>query len=79
MGKAILLPKTKCCVSKSRCDRCPIRMLKEGTLPSGYGVRKRELVRVDAEGRPVSKKAVKKSELAVAVKMQKKKSGKKAA
>jgi hypothetical protein len=79
MGKAILLPKTKCCVSKSRCDRCPIRMLKEGTLPSGYGVRKRELVRVDAEGRPVSKKAVKKSEIAAAVRKSKKKSGKKAA
>jgi len=79
MGKAILLPKTKCCVSKSRCDRCPIRMLKEGTLPSGYGVRKRELVRVDAQGRPASKKAVKKSEIAAAVRKSKKKSGKKAA
>ena len=29
------LPKSKCCVSKSRCKRCPIRMLKEGTLPDG--------------------------------------------
>lgn len=48
------LPKTKCCESKKRCDRCPIRMLKEGTLPAGYTVRKRELVRVD--GKKVTKK-----------------------
>ena len=79
MGKALKLPKTECCVSKSRCDRCPIRMLKEGALPAGYGVHKRALVRVDAQGKPVSKKPVKKAELTVAVKMQKKKSGKKAA
>ena len=39
------LPKSKCCVSKSRCRRCPIRMLKEGTLPEGYSVRKRKLVK----------------------------------
>ncbi|RNL78309.1 hypothetical protein [Nocardioides marmorisolisilvae] len=88
MGKAIKLPKTECCVSKSRCDRCPIRMLKEGTLPTGYGVHKRELVRVDACGKPLSKKAakksgvksgkVKKAEL-VAVMRKQKKSGKKAA
>jgi len=39
------LPKTKCCVSKSRCGRCPIRMLKEGTLPDGYTVKKRKLVK----------------------------------
>ena len=38
-------PKKKCCVSKSRCGRCPIRMLKEGTLPEGYTVRKRKLVK----------------------------------
>ena len=32
------MPKSKCCVSKDRCKRCPIRMLKEGTLPDGlYG------------------------------------------
>ncbi|MEP9385294.1 hypothetical protein [Nocardioides sp. KR10-350] len=47
-------PKLECCVSKKRCSRCPIRMLKEGTLPDGYTVRKRKLVRLD--GRPVSKK-----------------------
>jgi len=40
------LPKSKCCVSKSRCRRCPIRMLKEGTLPDGYAVKKRKLVKV---------------------------------
>ncbi len=38
-------PKKKCCVSSKRCDRCPIRMLKEGTLPKGYTVRKRRLVK----------------------------------
>jgi hypothetical protein len=48
------LPKTKCCVSKSRCGRCPIRMLKEGSLPEGYTVKKRKLVRVD--GKKVKKK-----------------------
>jgi hypothetical protein len=38
------LPKKKCCESKSTCNRCPLRMLKEGTLPPGYTVRKRKLV-----------------------------------
>ena len=38
-------PKKECCVSKSRCQRCPIRMLKEGTLPEGYTVKKRKLVK----------------------------------
>lgn len=42
------LPKSKCCVSRDRCNRCPIRMLKEGTLPDGYSVHKRKLVKVDA-------------------------------
>ena len=45
MGKA-KRPKSKCCVSKDRCNRCPIRMLKEGTLPPGYSVKKRKLVKV---------------------------------
>lgn len=45
MGKA-KRPKSKCCVSKDRCTRCPIRMLKEGTLPAGYSVKKRKLVKV---------------------------------
>ena len=73
MGKAVKLPKTKCCVSKSRCDRCPIRLLKEGNLPAGYGVHKRKLVKVEAKG-----KKVKKADLVAAVRAQgKKKSGKK--
>lgn len=94
MGKAYKLPKTSCCVSKSRCDRCPLRMLKEGTLPTGYGVHKRELVRVDAHGRPLTKKAakkvakktgfkakkkVKKAELVAVMRKQKKADKKKAA
>lgn len=48
------LPKTECCASKSKCNRCPLRMLKEGTLPSGYTVKKRKLVTVD--GQKVTKK-----------------------
>lgn len=79
MGKKVLLPKTTCCVSTKRCDRCPIRMLKEGTLPAGYGVHKRELVRLDGGSKKVSK-----ADLAQAVRLQqktnkksRKKSGKK--
>ncbi len=53
------LPKTKCCVSKSKCGRCPLRMLKEGTLPSGYTVKKRVLVRAD--GKKVTKKGLQKA------------------
>jgi hypothetical protein len=48
MGKKVK-PKSKCCVSKSRCQRCPLRMLKEGTLPEGYTVKKRKLVKVDSK------------------------------
>ena len=40
-------PKKKCCVSSTKCDRCPLRMLKEGTLPAGYTVHKRKLVTVE--------------------------------
>ncbi len=54
MGKARKLPKVECCASKKRCDRCPIRMLKEGTLPAGFTVKKRKLVTVD--GKKVKKK-----------------------
>ena len=53
------LPKTECCVSKKRCERCPIRMLKEGTLPCGYTVHKRKLVRID--GKKVTKKKLAKA------------------
>ncbi|GAA3545971.1 hypothetical protein AFL01nite_24420 [Aeromicrobium flavum] len=33
-------------MSKPRCKRCPIRMMAEGTLPDGYTVKKRKLVKV---------------------------------
>ncbi len=44
VAKVAKLPKKKCCESRDRCNRCPLRMLKEGTLPSGYTVHKRKLV-----------------------------------
>lgn len=47
MSKKPGKPKSKCCVSKPRCQRCPIRMLKEGSLPPGYTVKKRKLVKLD--------------------------------
>ena len=59
-SKARKLPKTKCCVSKSRCGRCPLRMLKEGTLPDGYTVKKRVLVSAK-NGKKVSKKDLQKA------------------
>ena len=58
-SKVRKLPKTECCVSKTRCDRCPLRMLKEGSLPAGYTVKKRKLVRLD--GKKVTKKRLKKA------------------
>ena len=58
-GKKAKLPKAKCCVSKDRCKRCPMRMLKEGTLPDGLTVKKRSLVTVD--GRKVGKKKLAKA------------------
>lgn len=45
-GQVAKLPKTACCVAETRCDRCPLRMLQEGTLPEGYTVHKRKLVKV---------------------------------
>ena len=45
-GKVARLPKKECCVSRTKCNRCPLRMLKEGTLPDGYTVKKRKLVKV---------------------------------
>ncbi|HQR25827.1 MAG TPA: hypothetical protein PLP61_02205 [Nocardioides sp.] len=50
-------PKKKCCVSKPRCRRCPIRMLKDGTLPPGYTVRKRKLVRTRKQRKRLAKAA----------------------
>ncbi len=40
------LPKKKCCVSKKKCKRCPLMALRNGTLPDGYTVKKRKLVKV---------------------------------
>ena len=39
-------PKSKCCSSKPKCQRCPIRMMKEGVLPDGYAVKRRRLVKL---------------------------------
>lgn len=39
------LPKSECCVSKDKCKRCPLLALKQGTLPPGYTVRKRKLIK----------------------------------
>ena len=50
--KALGLPKQKCCASKDRCKRCPIRMLKEGRLPEGYTVKRRKLVKVKKQKFP---------------------------
>lgn len=44
-------PKKKCCTSKPRCQRCPLRMLAEGTLPDGYTVKKRKLVKSKKHGK----------------------------
>ena len=57
MGKKTGKPKSKCCVSKCRCNRCPIRMLKEGTLPDGYTVKKRKLVKVDKKAKKYAQAA----------------------
>ncbi len=48
-------PKKKCCVSKPRCKRCPIRMMANGTLPDGYTVKKRKLVKVKKKDKKSSK------------------------
>ena len=58
-AKVAKLPKKKCCVSTTKCNRCPLRMLKEGTLPSGYTVKKRKLVKVTVVkgGKKAGKKA----------------------
>ncbi len=55
------LPKKKCCASKSSCNRCPLRMLKEGTLPQGYTVRKRKLVTVEKAARIKAEKQLKRA------------------
>jgi len=50
------MPKKKCCSDKPACKRCPLRMMKEGTLPEGYTVKKRKLVKVDGKGTKSSPK-----------------------
>ncbi len=54
-----LKPKSKCCVSKNKCKRCPLRMLKEGTLPAGYTVKRRKLVKLDKPEKLTKKKLAK--------------------
>ena len=56
-GKVAKLPKKKCCVDTPKCNRCPLRMLQEGTLPAGYTVKKRKLVKVDVARPKKAKKA----------------------
>ena len=53
------MPKKKCCLDKPRCGRCPLRALAEGTLPPGYTVKKRQLVKVgkDAAGSKAARAA----------------------
>ncbi|WP_232679825.1 hypothetical protein [Nocardioides sp. R-C-SC26] len=55
----VKLPKTKCCDAQKKCGRCPLRMLKDGTLPTGYTVKHRRLVRLD--GKKVTKKKLAKA------------------
>ena len=45
-------PKKKCCISKDKCKRCPLVALKRGTLPEGYTVKKRKLVKIDKKKLP---------------------------
>ncbi|MPZ62248.1 MAG: hypothetical protein GEU93_13335 [Propionibacteriales bacterium] len=49
-------PKKKCCVSRPRCKRCPIRLLSEGRLPDGYTVKKRKLVKTKNSKKKTKKK-----------------------
>lgn len=73
-AKVAKLPKKKCCVSTKKCSRCPLRMLKEGTLPPGYTVKRRRLVKVTVlDGDGLSAKKGKKGDKSG------KKAGKKAA
>ena len=55
MGKSGRLPKKKCCQDKPRCKRCPLRALAEGTLPAGYTVKKRRLVKLDNADKVLAK------------------------
>ena len=55
MAKSARMPKKKCCQDKPRCKRCPLRALAEGTLPPGYTVKKRRLVKLDKADRVLAK------------------------
>jgi hypothetical protein len=55
VGKSGRLPKKKCCQDKPRCKRCPLRALAEGTLPPGYTVKKRRLVKLDKAEKVLAK------------------------
>ena len=55
MGKSAKLPKKKCCEDKPRCKRCPLRALAEGTLPPGYTVKKRRLVKLGKADKVLAK------------------------
>ena len=48
------LPKKKCCISKDKCKRCPLLALKLGTLPEGYTVKKRKLVKLAKKKLPTA-------------------------
>ncbi|WP_456696454.1 hypothetical protein [Aeromicrobium sp. P5_D10] len=52
-------PKKKCCSDKPACKRCPLRMMREGTLPEGYTVKKRKLVKVSKGDKHKSKEKTK--------------------
>ena len=55
MAKSGRMPKKKCCQDKPRCKRCPLRALAEGTLPAGYAVKKRRLVKLDKADKVLAK------------------------
>ncbi len=84
-AERVQFPKKKCCESRTKCGRCPLRMLREGTLPDGYTVKRRRLVKlenVELLACHATKKKLKKSaakRVDVKVKSKKAKSGKKAA
>lgn len=59
-------PKKECCTSKPKCTRCPLRMLADGTLPDGYTVKKRKLVKVKVKVKTKGKKGKKKQRLPTA-------------
>lgn len=56
--------KQTCCVSKKRCDSCPVRLLKEGRLPDGYAVHKRQLVTAEDKAKVKAKTKAKLAKVA---------------